>query len=87
MSIRAKRVLKKKKRKLQSELKLFRGMNSLMRNGTVSKPSDNRCRQLVPLYDSARIKRVSVNVLACLNMFIAVGFECLVLVSDGTIAY
>ena len=60
-----------------------------MRNGTVSKPlklstvsavtalncisSDNRCRQLVPLYDSARKKRISVNVLACLNMFIAVG--------------
>ena len=34
---------------------------------------DNRCRQLVLRYDSARIKRVSVNVLACLNMFIAVG--------------
>ena len=27
----------------------------------------------IPLYDSARIKRVSVNVLACLNMFITVG--------------
>ena len=69
---------------LQGELKLFTGMNLLIydrdENWNSEKAfealncisSDNRCGQLVPLYDSVRIKKVhvSANVLACLNMFL-----------------